>query len=51
MITNYSITYVENNTESSSSKYVAQITGSAGTRLSNIDKANEEMQTENYITF
>ena len=32
-------------------KYVAQITGSAATRLSNIDKANEEMQTENYITF
>jgi hypothetical protein len=32
-------------------KYVAQITGSAATRLSNVDKANEEMQTENYITF
>ena len=32
-------------------KYVAQIIGSAATRLSNIDKANEEMQTENYITF
>jgi hypothetical protein len=32
-------------------KYIAQITGSAATRLSNIDKANEEMQTENYITF
>jgi N-acetylglucosamine-6-phosphate deacetylase len=32
-------------------KYVAQITGNAATRLTNIDKANEEMQTENYITF
>jgi hypothetical protein len=32
-------------------KYVAQIIGRAATRLSNIDKANEEMQTENYITF
>jgi hypothetical protein len=32
-------------------KYVAQIIGSAATRLSNIDKANEKMQTENYITF
>ena len=32
-------------------KYVAQIIGSAATRLSNIDKANEESQTENYITF
>jgi len=32
-------------------KYVAQIIGSAATRLSNVDKANEEMQTENYITF
>ena len=32
-------------------KYVAQITGNAATRLSNIHKANEEMQTENYITF
>ena len=31
--------------------YVAQIIGSAATRLSNIDKANEEMQTENYLTF
>ena len=30
-------------------KYVAQIIGSAATRLSNIDKANEESQTENYI--
>jgi hypothetical protein len=32
-------------------KYVAQIIGNAATRLSNIDKTNEEMQTENYITF
>ena len=32
-------------------KYIAQIIGSAATRLSNIDKANEKMQTENYITF
>jgi len=32
-------------------KYVAQIIGCAATRLSNIDKVNEEMQTENYITF
>jgi hypothetical protein len=32
-------------------KYVAQIIYSAATKLSNIDKANEEMQTENYITF
>ena len=32
-------------------KYVAQIIGNAATRLSNIDKVNEELQTENYITF
>ena len=32
-------------------KYVAQIIGNAATRLSNIDKTNEEIQTENYITF
>lgn len=32
-------------------KYVAQIIGNAATRLSNIDKVDEELQTENYITF
>lgn len=32
-------------------KYVAQIIGSAATRLSNIERANEESQTANFITF
>jgi hypothetical protein len=32
-------------------KYVAQIIGSAATKLSNIERANEESQAANFITF
>ena len=32
-------------------KYVAQIIGSAARKLSNIDKASYELQTENCVTF
>jgi hypothetical protein len=32
-------------------KYVAQIIGSAATRLSNIERADEESQTANFTTF
>jgi hypothetical protein len=32
-------------------KYVAQIIGRAATKLSNIDKASDELQTKNCVTF
>jgi len=32
-------------------KYVAQIVGRAATKLSNIDKVNDELQTKNCVTF
>jgi hypothetical protein len=32
-------------------KYVAQIIGHAATKLVNIDKANDELQTKNCVTF
>jgi hypothetical protein len=32
-------------------KYVAQIVGRAAKKLSNIDKANDELQTKNCVTF
>jgi hypothetical protein len=58
MITNYKITDVGNNTMSSElteflgiDRYIAQIIGSAATKLSsNIDNVNEKLQKKNYIT-